>query len=197
MEKEPIDIKEEEYHSNYILGEQTFSKFSKEIFKNKIFGYICGIYLNFIYIHNWRKRKNIFSLLIILYINYLIIKILLKKIFNLEESKDIEENKKYNYALEIKKRRERFRKIISLEDPNSTLRTFIYTYLCLLISRLIGDKFIVLFILNILIFYAPINNKFPNFIFTTIMSIKQTIEAAFGIIGCFIPRYVDKKEKIN
>ena len=191
MEIESEKIIEEETESNGVLGESHFSQFSKEIFKNAIFGYICGIYLNFVYIYNWRKNKNIFSLLIILYINYLLIKIILGMLYKLEENK---EHKTYNYEIEIKRYRERFRKIISLEDPSSTIRTFIYIYLLLLLSRLLGDKFILLLILNILIFYTPINNKFPNFIFLSIMSIKQTIEGVFGILESFIPRYIDKKE---
>ena len=189
MESEKII--EEETQSNCILGEPYFSQFSKEIFKNVIFGYIIGIYLNFVYIYNWRKNKNIFSLLIILYINYLLIKIILGRLFKLEENK---EHKTYNYESEMKKYRERFRKIISLEDPSSTIRTFVYIYSCLLLSLLLGDKFILLLILNILIFYTPINNKFPNFIFNTIMTLKQTIEGILGILESFIPRYIDKKE---
>ena len=189
MESEKII--EEETESNCILGEPYFSQFSKEIFKNAIFGYIIGIYLNFVYIYNWRKNKNIFSLLIILYINYLLIKIILGRLFKLEENK---EHKIYNYESEMKKYRERFRKIISLEDPSSTIRTFVYIYSCLLLSILLGDKFILLLILNILIFYTPINNKFPNFIFNTIMTLKQAIEGVLGILESFIPRYIDKKE---
>ena len=189
MESEKII--EEETESNCILGEPYFSQFSKEIFKNAIFGYIIGIYLNFVYIYNWRKNKNIFSLLIILYINYLLIKIILGRLFKLEENK---EHKTYNYESEVKKYRERFRKIISLEDPSSTIRTFVYIYSCLLLSLLLGDKFILLLILNILIFYTPINNKFPNFIFNTIMTLKQAIEGVLGILESFIPRYIDKKE---
>ena len=184
-------IIEEETASNCILGEPYFSQFSKEIFKNAIFGYVIGIYLNFVYIYNWRKNKNIFSLLIILYINYLLIKIILGRLYQLEENK---EHKTYNYESEMKKYRERFRKIISLEDPSSTIRTFVYIYSCLLISILLGDKFILLLILNILIFYTPINNKFPLFIFNTIMTLKQTIEGILGILESFIPRYMDKKE---
>ena len=189
MESEKII--EEETESNCILGEPYFSQFSKEIFKNAIFGYIIGIYLNFVYIYNWRKNKNIFSLLIILYINYLLIKIILGRLFKLEENK---EHKIYNYESEMKRYRERFRKIISLEDPSSTIRTFVYIYSCLLLSLLLGDKFILLLILNILIFYTPINNKFPNFIFNTIMTLKQAIEGVLGILESFIPRYIDKKE---
>ena len=135
MEIESEKIIEEETESNGVLGEQHFSQFSKEIFKNAIFGYICGIYLNFVYIYNWRKNKNIFSLLIILYTNYLLIKIILGMLYKLEENK---EHKTYNYEIEIKRYRERFRKIIRLEDPSSTIRTFIYIYLLLLLSRLLG-----------------------------------------------------------
>ena len=114
------------------------------------------------------------------------------------EVKENKENKdKSRNELEFKKLRERFRKIISLEEPSATIRAFLYLYLCWIITRLLGDKFIILLLLNIFIFYEPINNKFPNFIFNSIMYIKQTIEATYGIIECFIPRYIEKKEKID
>ena len=194
MEKEQNNLCVESNCINYNLDLQSLTHFSIEIFSNKIFGFICGLYLNFIYIHNWLKNKNIFSLLILIYINILIIKIILRKIF---EVKMKEEPKKNFNEQDIKKIRERFRKIISLEDPSSTIRSLIYTYILLLLSKLLGDKFIIFFMLNIFVFYAPINDKFPNFIFNSIMYIKQTIEGIFGILECFIPRYVDKKEKNN
>ena len=194
MEKDQNNLCEESHCINYNFDLKDLTRFSIEIFTNKIFGFICGLYLNFIYIHNWLKNKNIFSLLIIIYINILIIKIILGKIFQVE----IKEEPKKNFnEQDMNKIRERFRKIIRLEDPSSTIRSFIYTYLCLLLSKLLGDKFIIFFILNIFVFYAPINDKFPNFIFNSIMYVKQTIEGIFGIVECFIPRYVDKKEKNN
>ena len=191
-ESEKYSSINDEQQGNYIIGEEKFSKFSKEIFQKPIFGYLSGVYLNYIYIYNWRKNKNIFSLLLILYINFLIIKIILKNVLKIKE---VQDNKKNNDEILIEKRKEMFRKIISLEDPGSTIRGIIYTYLCLIISNLLGDKFIILFILNIFIFYSPINNKFPNFIFMSIMSVKQTIEGIIGIISCFIPRYIPQKEK--
>ena len=194
MEKDQNNLCEESHCINYNFNLKDLTRFSFEIFTNKIFGFICGLYLNFIYIHNWLKNKNIFSLLIIIYINILIIKIILGKIFQVE----IKEEPKKNFnEQDMNKIRERFRKIIRLEDPSSTIRSFIYTYLCLLLSKLLGDKFIIFFILNIFVFYAPINDKFPNFIFNSIMYVKQTIEGIFGIVECFIPRYDDKKEKNN
>ena len=194
MEKDQKNLCEESHCINYNFDLQTLTHFSIEIFSNKIFGIFCGLYLNFIYIHNWLKNKNIFSLLIIIYINILIIKIILRKIFQVKIN---EEPKKNFNEQDLNKIRERFRKIISLEDPSSTIRNFIYTFLCLFLSNLLGDKFIIFFMLNIFVFYAPINNKFPNFVFNSIMYVKQTIEGIFGIVECFIPRYVDKKEKNN
>ena len=194
MEKDQNNLCEESHCINYNFDLKDLTRFSIEIFTNKIFGFICGLYLNFIYIHNWLKNKNIFSLLIIIYINILIIKIILGKIFQVV----IKEEPKKNFnEQDMNKIRERFRKIIRLEDPSSTIRSFIYTYLCLLLSKLLGDKFIIFFMLNIFVFYVPINNIFPNFIFNSIMYVKQTIEGIFGIVECFIPRYVDKKEKNN
>ena len=194
MENDQNNLCEESHCINYNFDLKDLTRFSNEIFTNKIFGFICGLYLNFIYIHNWLKNKNIFSLLIIIYINILMIKIIFGKIFQVKTK---EEPKKNFNEQDINKIRERFREIIRLEDPSSTIRSFIYTYICLLLSKLFGDKFIIFFMLNIFVFYAPINDKFPNFIFNSIMYVKQTIEGIFGIVECFIPRYVDKKEKNN
>ncbi len=63
------------------------------------------------------------------------------------------------------------------------------------ISSWIGDKFILLAILNIFIFYGPIDKKFPNFLFTSKMYLKQVIEGSIGIVECLIPRYQEDKNK--
>ena len=60
---------------------------------------------------------------------------------------------------------------------------------------LIGDRLILLVILNVFIFYAPINKKFPNFLFVSRMYIKQIIEGTLGILECLIPRYEEEKTK--
>ena len=60
---------------------------------------------------------------------------------------------------------------------------------------LIGDRLILLVILNVFIFYAPINKKFPNFLFVSRMYIKQIIEGTLGILECLIPRYEEEKAK--
>ena len=60
---------------------------------------------------------------------------------------------------------------------------------------LIGDRLILLVILNVFIFYAPINKKFPNFLFVSRTYIKQIIEGTLGILECLIPRYEEEKTK--
>ena len=60
---------------------------------------------------------------------------------------------------------------------------------------LIGDRLILLVILNVFIFYAPINKKFPNVLFVSRMYIKQIIEGPLGILECLIPRYEEEKTK--
>ena len=65
------------------------------------------------------------------------------------------------------------------------------------IAGYLGDKFILLIILNIFVLYHPINKKFPHFLFLSRMYIKQVIEGIIGILECFIPRYEGEKSKNN
>ena len=68
----------------FIWDEQKFAKFSKYLFTAPIFGYLSGIFLNLIYLLLWRKGKSIISILITLFIDCLIIIIILKNVFKLE-----------------------------------------------------------------------------------------------------------------
>ena len=63
------------------------------------------------------------------------------------------------------------------------------------VSSFLGDRFILFIFLNIFIFYAPINKKFPNFLFISRMTIKQIIEGTLGLLECVIPRYEEEKAK--
>ena len=78
---------------------------------------------------------------------------------------------------------------MNFEDPILTIKTLSYIYLLMKVLSWIGDRFILFIFLNIFVFYAPINKKFPNFLFVSRMSIKQVIEGAIGIVECLIPRY--------
>jgi len=84
---------------------------------------------------------------------------------------------------------------MSFEEPILTIKTVFYTYYIMKIANLLGDRFILLVIMNIFVFYAPIDKKCPHFIFTSRMYIKQLIEGIFGVIECFIPRYEGDKQK--
>ena len=91
----------------------------------------------------------------------------------------------------------RLKDIVSLEDPVLTLKTLLYSILLMKLFKLIGDRLFILVILNLFIFYSPIEKKFPHFLFKSRMYFKQGIEGTFGILECFIPRYKEDKAKIK
>ena len=84
---------------------------------------------------------------------------------------------------------------MSFEEPILTIKTVFYAYYCMKIATLLGDRFILFVIMNIFVFYAPIEKRCPHFIFTSRMYIKQIIEGIIGIIEAFIPRYEGDKPK--
>ena len=92
-------------------------------------------------------------------------------------------------------------KIASFDDKILTIKTIIYLFLLIKVSAWIGDKIIFSVVLNVFIFYAPINRVFPNFLFYTRMYIKQIIEGTVAILICFCPTCEKKKnsekEKTN
>ena len=49
--------------------------------------------------------------------------------------------------------------------------------------------------MNIIIFYAPIENKSEHFLFKIKMAIKQTIEGIIRLAIAFIPKYEPPKNK--
>ena len=100
-----------------------------------------------------------------------------------------------DYTESDKKKFEKFKKIMNFEDPLLTIKTLSYIYLLMKVSSWIGDRFILFVALNIFVFYAPINKKFPHFLFVSRMSIKQVIEGTLGIVECLIPRYEEEKIK--
>ena len=84
---------------------------------------------------------------------------------------------------------------MNFEDPFLTIKTLSYIYLLMKVTSLLGDRFILFVVLNIFIFYAPINKKCPHFLFVSRMTIKQVIEGTIGILECLIPRYEEAKIK--
>ena len=84
---------------------------------------------------------------------------------------------------------------MNFEEPILTMKVLSYIYLLMKVSSWIGDRFILFFVLNIFIFYSPINKKFPHFLFISRMTIKQVIEGTIGILECLIPRYEEERKK--
>ena len=68
-------------------------------------------------------------------------------------------------------------------------------YLLCNILNLFNDKLILFIIMNIIIFYAPIENKSEHFLFKIKMAIKQTIEGIIRLAIAFIPKYEPPKNK--
>ena len=90
----------------------------------------------------------------------------------------------------------KFEKIVSFQDKILTIKTIIYLFLLKKVSSWLGDKIILFVLLNVFIFYSPINKKFPHFLFYIRMYIKQIIEGTIGILICFFPTY-EKSKKIT
>ena len=67
----------------FFMDEREFAKFSNNIFKNKIIGFVIGIILNIVYLNSWKQKLNTLSILFLLFIYYLIINIILVKVFKM------------------------------------------------------------------------------------------------------------------
>ena len=65
------------------------------------------------------------------------------------------------------------------------------------ITSLFNDKFMIYLILNIVMLYAPLEKKCPNFLFKCRITLKQVIEGVIGLLECMIPKYVENTKKEN
>lgn len=71
----------------------------------------------------------------------------------------------------------------------------IFFYILVKIINWFNEKFIVWVILNILLFYGPIEKKIPYFLFKSRMFFQQISEGIFGLISCIIPKYEETKNE--
>ena len=71
----------------FILDEQKFAKFSHDLFNFPIFAIISGIYLNIVYFFSCIRKMSIISILINIFIQYLVIRIILTKLFKINDIK--------------------------------------------------------------------------------------------------------------
>ena len=86
-----------------------------------------------------------------------------------------------------------YQKIIEFKDPYYSIKMLIILYIISKIVNLFNEKFLAWIILNLLIFYGPIEKKYPYFLFKSRMFVQQIFEGIIGIICCIIPSYDQKK----
>ena len=192
--------------------EQTILDFSSELFKNPYLGYTLAFLINILYIYTYCKSKSCISILIYLFMAYLLTSIILAQLvqFKLKEKKNdkneikdesISEEKLKVLFKEIHASIEYFKnflkKTISLEDKMYTLRTLVELYLLMKITSYLNDKIILILVSNIIIFYSMLEKKYPYFVLKSRMAIRQVIEGVFVLILCVIPRYEEEKPNIN
>lgn len=88
MEEEVYRVKEyPNKEKGFFFDEEKFAKFSYDLFKVPIFAIICSIYLNILYLYSWKKQMNNLSIVVNIFINYLIIETILQRIFKVNEIK--------------------------------------------------------------------------------------------------------------
>lgn len=68
-------------------------------------------------------------------------------------------------------------------------------YCIMKVINIINDKFLVLIILNVLIFYALIENYSDHFLFKAKMTVVQVVEGVIGLVECLIPEYKETKKE--
>ena len=61
--------------------------------------------------------------------------------------------------------------------------------------NIINDKFILFIATNIVILYSPLEDMTDHFLFKAKTAVMQTIEGVFGILSCFITKYVEPKKE--
>ena len=63
------------------------------------------------------------------------------------------------------------------------------------IINLFNEKFIIMIVLNVILFYGPIEKRCPYFLVKVILIPQQICEGIFGIISCLIPQYEQPKDE--
>ena len=88
MEKKEYKVKEyPNKEKGFFIDELKFAQFSFDLFHFPIFALLCGIYLNIVYILSWKRKMSLISVFIKLVVHFLIIEIILIKIFKINEIK--------------------------------------------------------------------------------------------------------------
>ena len=184
--------------------EQKINDFSMSLFNIKIIGIIISTLLNILYLYLCFKKRSTFAIIFYLFIIYSTIVMITTKIFNLKEKGEIKEesiseSNKNKIIKEligfIRYTWDSIKKAFSFKDKLYTIRIIIEVFLLIKILPILGAKFILFIVLNIIVLYAPLDKKCPHFLFQFRMSFRQIIEGILGILLCLIPLNEKKTKK--
>ena len=67
--------------------EQSILDFSSDLFQSPLLGFALGIAVNILYIYSYYKSKSCFSIIIYLFIAYLLYSIIFSKLFKIKRNK--------------------------------------------------------------------------------------------------------------
>ena len=67
--------------------EQSILDFSSDLFQSPLLGFALGIAVNILYIYSYYKSKSCFSILIYLFMAYLLYSIIVSKLFKIKRNK--------------------------------------------------------------------------------------------------------------
>jgi len=90
-----------------------------------------------------------------------------------------------------------FKKIIDFNDAYFSLEQLFNIYSLVSILNYVNEKLILLIIMNIIIFYFPIESRTDHFLFKIYMAIKQTYEGIIGLVIVIIPKFEKNKENVK
>ena len=75
----------EKVHRGYF--EQSLIDFSSGLFQNPILGLALGIAINILYIYSYYKSKSCLSIIIYLFLAFIVISIIVSKLFKIKRNK--------------------------------------------------------------------------------------------------------------
>ena len=85
-------------------------------------------------------------------------------------------------------------KIIIFDDYYYSIKSIFIFLILSKIINLFNEKLIFWIALNVIIFYGPLEKKFPYFLFKSLMFVLQIFDGIFGLIKCIIPAYEEEKK---
>ena len=80
-------------------------------------------------------------------------------------------------------------KIIEFDDYYYSLKNIFVIFIISKILNIFNEKFIFLIVLNIIMFYGPLEKKYPYFLFRSRMYLLQIFQGINGLFKCLIPKY--------